>query len=178
MHSQAIASSNMSSDQSSIKIIFKNSYLANKIFYWLADWINQLYLMHSDKHNLVMTIAIGLISSLLNLALSRNLPLCLPQQLQTLHRVLTKVLLTPKYLETKCSNTVHHNRLTLTSFYQWLRRSFWRSNFPYFPQWLDWLQRYFFSCSSFFVALCNGLNTKRTNYEHAPRKNYSDLFFF
>ena len=42
---------------------------------WPTDW-----LMHSDKHNLIMTIATGLISSLINVASSRDVPFHQPQQ--------------------------------------------------------------------------------------------------
>ena len=41
--------------------------------------------MHSDKYNSVMAIARGLISSLFNVALSRDVPFHQPQQLQCLH---------------------------------------------------------------------------------------------
>jgi len=45
--------------------------------------------MPSDKHNLTMTIATGLISLLINVTLSRDVPLCQPQQLLMVYQSLT-----------------------------------------------------------------------------------------
>ena len=63
---------------------FKN-FLFNRFFYWLTDW-----LMPSDKRNSIMAIATGLISSLFNVASSRDVPFCQPQQLQCSYHGFTK----------------------------------------------------------------------------------------
>jgi len=49
--------------------------------------------MPSDKHNLIMSITTGLISSLFNVALSRDVPFHKPQQLQCLNHGFTKAYL-------------------------------------------------------------------------------------
>ena len=64
---------------------FKN-FLFSRIF-WLTD-----QLLRSDKHNSIMAIAICLISLLLNVALSGDVPFCQLQQLQCLHHDSTKSL--------------------------------------------------------------------------------------
>ena len=63
---------------------FKN-FLFNTFFCWLTDW-----LMPSDKRNSIMAITTGLISSLFNVASSRDVPLRQPQQLQCSHHGFTK----------------------------------------------------------------------------------------
>ena len=59
---------------------------------WLTDWLTCLLtylLMPSDKHNSRMAGARDLISSLINVASSRDEPFHQPQQLQCLHRGVT-----------------------------------------------------------------------------------------
>ena len=70
----------------SMKLIckFKN-FLFNRIFYWLTE-----LLMPSNKHNSIMAVATGLISSLFNVTLSGDMPFCQLQQVQCLHHGSTK----------------------------------------------------------------------------------------
>ena len=49
--------------------------------------------MCTDKHNLIIAIAKGLISLLFNVALSGHVPFCQPQQLHHLHHGSTKAYL-------------------------------------------------------------------------------------
>ena len=74
---------------------FKN-FLFSQIFYWLTYWLTHSLsplLMPSDKHNSIAAIATALISSLLNVALSRDVPFCQPQQLQCLYHGSTETCL-------------------------------------------------------------------------------------
>jgi len=69
---------------------FKNS------IYWILCWlIHSLThsLMPSAKHNLAMDVATGLISSLFDVALSRDVPFRQPQDVQCMHHGLIFVLL-------------------------------------------------------------------------------------
>ena len=87
---------------------FKHS-LFSQILYWLTDWLTDWLndwltdwliplLMPSDKHNSMMAIATGLISSLLNVASSRVVPFRQLQQLQCLHHGSTKAHLCSLFL--------------------------------------------------------------------------------
>ena len=77
---------------------FKN-FLFNRFFYWLTIWLTD-YLMPSDKHNSITTRAMGLISSLFNVASSRDVPFCQPLQLQYSHHGSTKAYLCSWFLST------------------------------------------------------------------------------
>ena len=68
-------------------------FLAQKSYQWMTIW-----LMPSDKQNLITAKAAGLISSLFNVALSRDVPFCQPQQLQYLHHDSTKANLCSPFL--------------------------------------------------------------------------------
>ena len=57
---------------------------------WLSDWLS--------KHNSITTKVMGLISSLFNIASSRNVPFCQPLQLQCLHHGSTKAYLCSPFL--------------------------------------------------------------------------------
>jgi len=59
-----------------LKISFLTDYSTD----WLSD-----YVMPSDKWNSITTKAMGLISSLFNIASSQDVPFCQPLQLQCLH---------------------------------------------------------------------------------------------
>ena len=67
---------------------FKISYLTDFSTDWLSDW-----LMPSDKRNSITAKAMGLISSLFNVASSRDMPFHQPLQLQCLHHRSTKAYL-------------------------------------------------------------------------------------
>jgi len=64
---------------------------------WLIDWLTDL-LMPSDKRNSIMAIATALISSLLNVASSQDVPFRQPQQLQCLHHGSNKTFLCSPFL--------------------------------------------------------------------------------
>ena len=57
-----------------INLLCKN-FLFNRFFCWLTDWLSD-YLMLSDKRNSITAKAMGLISSLFNVTLSRDMPRC------------------------------------------------------------------------------------------------------
>ena len=70
--------------------------LTHLLFYWLTDLLTYLLtyslthslthlLIPSDKHNLITARARDLISSLINIASSRDMPFHQPQQLHCLH---------------------------------------------------------------------------------------------
>ena len=67
---------------------FKN-FLFNK---FSTDWLT-IWLMHADKHNSITAKAIGLISSLLNVTSSWDVPFRQPLQLQCLYHGSTKAYL-------------------------------------------------------------------------------------
>jgi len=58
----------------------------------MTDYLTD-YLMPSDKRNSITTKAMGLISSLFNVASSRDVPFCQPLQLQCSHHGSTKAYL-------------------------------------------------------------------------------------
>jgi len=72
--------------------ILKISYLTEVS----TDW--PIWLMPSDKHNSITAQAMGLISSLFNVALSRDVPFHQPLQLQYLHHGSTKAYLSSPFL--------------------------------------------------------------------------------
>jgi len=71
-------------------------WTANSRTTW-TDWLTD-YLMPSDKRNSITTKAMGLISSLLNVASSRDVLFCQLQQLQCSHHGSTKVYLCSPFL--------------------------------------------------------------------------------
>ena len=83
---------------------FKN-FLLNRFFYWLTILLSD-YLMPSDKHNSITAKAMGSISSLFNVALSREVPFCQPLQLQCLHHGSTKAYLCSPLFSILFSTTV------------------------------------------------------------------------
>jgi len=72
---------------------FKNSYLTD----FSADWLT-IWLMSSDKRNSITAKAIGLISSLFNIASSWDVPFRQPLQLQCSYHDSTKTYLCSPFL--------------------------------------------------------------------------------
>jgi len=72
-------------------------FLFNRFFYWLTDSLT-ISLMPSDKHNLITTETMGLISSPFNVASSQDMPFCKLQHLQCSHHGPTKAYLCSPFL--------------------------------------------------------------------------------
>ena len=77
-----------------MKNTFKNllhifNCLFTEIFYWKTDWLK--WLCFADKSNSIMVGAKSLISSLLNVALSRHMPFCQLQQCNVCLVILLKI---------------------------------------------------------------------------------------
>jgi len=72
---------------------------------YLTDWLT-IWLTPSDKHSLIASNVMGLISSLFNVASSRNVPFCQLQQLQCLHHGSTKAYLCSPLFSILFSTTV------------------------------------------------------------------------
>ena len=175
--------------------ILKILYLADFSTDWLTDWLTFLLacllmprLMPSDKHNLRAATARDVISSLINVASSRDVPFHQPQQLQCLHHAATFVsLCAPILCSQPCKVTICGRHLMasvrgikiaeallilcLAYYVIKLVRYCWnwgimvlrdgaRISRAYSPYFLLWLDglQRCFSWCSLLILLCNGQN--------------------